>query len=120
MSPLEREETERRALESIKIGIESTIRDKDRRSYTSLLESDWRVNFEGLKVIDQNRKSFERLRKWSPEMKKGVVLYGPVGTGKSTACKAMINQFASPNYRCLFINIADAMQALKDTIDDPM
>lgn len=93
------------------------LRKNERRGFTSLSEKDWQVTFESLEVIPQNSEQIGRLKKWNPSMTKGVVLYGSVGTGKSTLCKAIINQFATKTYRCLFISVADAMQRLKDAID---
>lgn len=93
------------------------LRKRQRRNYTSLLEEDWQVTFESLDIIPQNAEQVARLKKWNPSLSKGVVLYGSVGTGKSTLCKAIINKFASKDYTCLFISVADAMQRLKDAID---
>lgn len=93
-----------------------TNRKKARRGYSSLGEDDWGVTFDSLKVVPQNQELLERLKKWSPEMKRGVLLAGPVGTGKSTVCKAIINRFASPEFRCLFISMAEIMQQLRDAI----
>ncbi len=90
---------------------------RKKRNYTSLLEKDWPVTFESLKIIPQNAEQVRRIQNWNPELSKGVVLYGSVGTGKSTLCKAVVNRFASQSYRCLFISVADAMQRLKDTMD---
>jgi DNA replication protein DnaC len=88
-----------------------------RRGYSSLSEKDWQVTFESLEIVPQNTEQVTRLKKWNPSMQRGVVLYGSVGTGKSTLCKAVINRFCSRDYRCLFISVADAMQRLKDAID---
>lgn len=51
-------------------------------------------------------------------MKRGGFLFGPVGTGKSTLCKALINKWAKKDYKCLFISITEAMDKLKDAIDE--
>lgn len=90
---------------------------KAKRNYTSLEEKDWSISFETLPIHTQNRVQIERLQKWHPGLKQGIMLHGSVGTGKSTACKAIINRFASKTYRCFFINTADVMQKLKDSID---
>lgn len=89
----------------------------ERRGITSLNEKDWQVGFESLEITPENKQQIDRLQKWEPSMKKGIVLWGPIGTGKSIACKAIINRFATKDFRCLFISVPDAMQRLKDSID---
>lgn len=116
MSP-EQEERVRLSKKAQEDEFHEGLRKNARRGYTSLPEKDWQVTFESLEVIPQNAEQIARLKKWNPTMTKGVVLYGSVGTGKSTCCKAIINAFASKEYRCLFISVADAMQRLKDAID---
>ncbi len=88
----------------------------ERHANSSLPEKEWDVTFENLLVIPENEVSLERLKKWNPEMKKGLVLYGTVGNGKSDACKAIINRFASSKFVCKFMNLPEFLQALQDTI----
>ena len=96
--------------------IYAKIRLNEKKGYTSLEPTEWEVSFESLEVVEQNRKPLERIQNWTPDMVKGVVLYGPVGTGKSTVCKCLINKWASSEYRCLFLSLGKAMQRLKDAI----
>lgn len=116
LSPEQEEKIRKLQAEDLKAH-QDKIRKAERRGYTSLQEKDWQVTFESLKIIPQNAEQLSRLAKWNPTLKKGLVLHGAVGTGKSTACKAIINRFASRDYKCLFISVADAMQRLKDAID---
>lgn len=90
---------------------------REKYGYTSLPEHEWDIAFESLEVIDQNRETMTRINRWLPTMQKGVLLYGPVGTGKSTICKAIINRFASPSYRCKFIAVSEALAKIRSAID---
>jgi DNA replication protein DnaC len=87
--------------------------------YTSLKEQDWSITLESLEIVDQNKTILQRVAKWTPELKKGVVLTGSVGTGKSTICKAIINRFASPSYRCLFVETGSALNRIQAAINKP-
>lgn len=109
---------ERKKNEDIKKHHEEVIMKAAKRGYTSLQETDWGVTFDSIEITPQNEKPILRLRKWNPNLTKGAVLFGNVGTGKSTLCKALINCWASPEFRCLFISVADAMQRLKNGIDN--
>ena len=85
-----------------------------RRFWSSLDEIDWGLSFDTLKVTNHNRVVIQRLNKWKPEMQKGGVLFGPVGTGKSTLMKCLINKWASENYRCKFVGMGKLLQKLRD------
>ena len=88
------------------------------RAYTSLSDKDCQVTFESLKAFPHQSEIIQRIKKWTPEMRKGIVLYGTVGGGKSTLCKAIINRWASSKYTCLFTSMPKAMQQLRDCIGD--
>lgn len=84
-----------------------------RKIYTSLEEPEWAVTFEKLNPDHH----VLRVMQWTPEMKKGGVLYGPPGIGKSTLGKALINRWASEKYRARFITIGDALDNIRNAID---
>lgn len=89
----------------------------ERRGYSSLPEGEWGVTFDSMTVTDDNRRSIARVRSWERGMKKGAILYGPVGTGKSTLCKALINRWAAPDFRCVFVSVPEALNAMRAAID---
>jgi DNA replication protein DnaC len=78
--------------------------------------AEWSITFDSLERVPQNIATLARLDKWTPEMKNGVVLWGSVGTGKSTVCKAVINKFASKTYTCKFVSVTDALKAIRGSI----
>lgn len=67
----------------------------------------------------QSTEAVKRIEKWNPEMQRGILLFGPVGTGKSAACRAIIERWKNSSYKCLFVSVVDAMQALRNGISDP-
>lgn len=122
MSEEERTELERRLEERKKADLDkhfSMMAHKARLGYTSLPEHEWALTFSSLPACDQNREVLARVQRWTPEMERGVFLYGSVGTGKSTICKAIINKWASPSYTCKFITVPDAIRAIKSGMDKP-
>jgi len=122
MTPEEQEESTRRAEESKKL---EWAKHKEMLAHTAkkfahggVPEHEWCISFDSLKVIDQNRDTIDRIKKWNPEIhRKGVVLFGSVGTGKSTLCKALINRWASPSYHCMFISVTDALKNIRSAFD---
>lgn len=105
-------EDEKRAM------IRQDVENKKRRvGYSSLPEHEWTITFETMPICEQNRAPINRLACWVPQLKKGAVIYGTVGTGKSTICKALINRYASPTRRCLFISVTDALKTIKGAMD---
>ncbi len=90
----------------------------ERRAYTSLDETQWGITFDTLPISNVNRAVMDRIKNWHPGLSKGVVLLGTVGTGKSSTCKALINRFASPKYRCMFISVTDALKAIRKGMDN--
>lgn len=104
------EQYEKEAMEEWKI--KNAIGDK--MNYTSLTEREWVITFDKL----GSRPHIERIKVWTPSLKKGAILFGPVGTGKSTLCKALINHWGSPDYRCLFISMNDALDKMRATFDN--
>lgn len=61
----------------------------------------------------------KKLAKWEPKPEsKGVLLYGEPGRGKSALCKALINRWATEEYRALFITIGDALDNIRNAFDD--
>jgi len=90
----------------------------ERCGYTSLDESLWRHTFDGLQVLDQNRAAVERVKKWNPgEHKKGLVLWGSVGTGKTILTYCIINQFATKEFRCKFVKVSAAMDSIQESFN---
>lgn len=89
-----------------------------RRFWSSLEECDWEVTFDRQQVIGQNKLIMARMQRWKPSMNKGGLLWGPVGTGKSTLCKCLINKWASQEYQALFIGMGKLLQRLRDTINN--
>ena len=86
-----------------------------KRFWSSLEEVDWNITFDSLQIIEQNRVIVQRLQRWAPDMNKGGFLWGPVGTGKSTLLKCLINKWASETYQALFISSGKLLQDLRDT-----
>lgn len=80
-------------------------------------EKDRAITFSSLIVNDFNKQWITRIGSWKPEMQKGLVLLGQVGTGKSTLCKATINKLAGKDFRCLFVSIAKMFDAIKAAMD---
>lgn len=90
----------------------------ERGGYSSLKENDWSISFKNISRIGQNKNEIDRVMNWGLS-KGGVVLHGSVGTGKSWLCKALINKWASPTYRCKFISTSDAFKNIRSGIDNP-
>lgn len=119
LPPEQKLEAQRRFDESRERDLEPFLKKihlAEKRGFNSLAPQDWDISFDHLEVFDQNKRELERLRAWTPSMEKGVVLYGSVGTGKSTAAKAIVNRYATSVFPCLFKGLGDAMQDLKDAI----
>lgn len=91
----------------------------ERDGFTSLSRQDQdKHQFAKLIVIDQNRDVLRQLEVWDPKSsKKGIFLFGSVGTGKSALCKCLINKWASMTYRCKFIGVGTLMETIKSAID---
>jgi len=85
-----------------------------RAGYSSLAPAEWDVTFETAIPCDH----VNRLSKWRPEMKRGVLLHGKPGRGKSRLGLCIINRFASETYRCKFITFADILSKQKDSFDN--
>lgn len=84
-----------------------------RKIYTSLEESEWGITFESLNPDPH----VLRVKSWTPKMEKGGFLYGSPGLGKSTLGKALINRWASEEYRALFITMSGIMDNIRNSFD---
>ncbi len=60
----------------------------------------------------------KRIMNWTPQMKKGGLLFGAPGRGKSALGKALINHWSTEEYRALFITIGAALDNIRNAIDD--
>lgn len=94
------------------------MRRRDRLAFTSLSQEDLdKHTFESMTVMKQNERMIQTMLEWSPESRRGAVLWGNVGTGKSALCKCLINKWASVKLRCLFIFVGEAMDNMKNAMD---
>lgn len=122
MSLSEQRECEERVFKSkAKIDKESqlTVIANDRDGYTSLSREEQKISFKDFQITKYNREHLSRLNRWDPSVHtEAAVLYGDVGTGKSSVCKALINKWASAQYRCFFIGAGVLIERIKKAIDD--
>lgn len=97
----------------------NALREKEiaRICRSSLQKTDWGITFDVLKNNNGNEHALSQLQKWHPAIKKGAVLYGSVGTGKSWMCKALINKWASPDCYCFFKTSQGILDMIKSTFD---
>jgi DNA replication protein DnaC len=58
-----------------------------------------------------------RLMAWKPADNFGVMLYGPVGTGKTHLLKALLIKWADKNFPTRFLTVASVMDSIKASFD---
>ena len=81
--------------------------------YSSLSQNDvFNKTFEKFIPKSNNKIIYDKLKKWTPESQMGLMLYGPVGTGKTHLLKALALKCASTHYQVSFKPIS----ALCDTM----
>lgn len=95
----------------------ASIREEGRKRrrgfYSSLPEREWDITFEKLNPDAH----VLRVMKWSPQMQKGGILLGPPGLGKSTLGKALINRWASEQYRAVFITMSGILDNIRNAFE---
>jgi len=96
------------------------IRSQARLRNSSLTESELlQCSFDKMIILDQNRKQINQLKEWDPQTtNKGIILSGSVGTGKSWACKAIINKFYSEDFPCKFVTFSKLLDYIRTSYSD--
>jgi len=95
------------------------IRARLRAWNSSLSESDQeQCTFANLKTHKDNEKQITQLKKWHYKTtKKNIILSGSVGTGKTWACKAIINKVYSEDFPCKLITFSRLLDCIKMSYD---
>lgn len=82
--------------------------------YSSLSKNDvFNKTFEKFIPKQNNHKIYDKLKNWTPESKIGLMLYGPVGTGKTHLLKAVALKWASSHYQVSFRPISALCDAVR-------
>lgn len=87
---------------------------KLRTGYSSLPEREFGINFALLSGGEHTK----WVEKWDPAKNRGFLMIGASGTGKSTLCKAVINRWASPQFRAKFEDVAGMFRRFKSTFNE--
>ena len=82
--------------------------------HSSLTKSDiYNKTFEKFIPRENNQKIYNKLKNWTPDSKIGLMLYGPVGTGKTHLLKAVALKWACSHYQVSFKTISSLCDVLR-------
>lgn len=97
-------------------------KEKQKRHTALLLDSGlgkryWSCTFENYEVTPGNREAYEAAKTFAacfPNVNEGLLIYGPVGVGKTHLAAAIVNELLQKFYSVLFGDVVDIFLWLKE------